>query len=85
MAYNFLACDRDQAFLLPPMCANGCQPTIGAGVADEEVRRPAHPSPSAQPRHLTLRSTTTAKAVVDSPHHAGFPPAVGVTNVEQWL
>jgi hypothetical protein len=58
---------------------------VGAVVADEEVRRLAHPPPSAQERHLRMRSTTTGKAVGERALRLVLPPAVGLTTVELWL
>ena len=55
---------------------------VGAGVADEEVRRLAHPCPSAHNPLLSRRSTTRGKAAGDSTH---VGPTVGLTNVKLWL
>jgi hypothetical protein len=47
MAYNFLACDRDQAFLLPPGSA-GVAARRPSGVVCARCRRPAGPLPVPQ-------------------------------------
>lgn len=58
---------------------HSAQAPVGAGVADEDIRRLAHPF-LGQERHLRVRSTTTDEEVGDR-SYGTFPPAMGLTIV----